>query len=111
LDAVSRRPTSGFDRGCRSAAARLRAIAGVAGFDREGDRRSDQYTPWLGLLVWALAGVGLVVSLFLRTDDLDPAPRLAARDALAAGHATGALDGAASVGRSRLWETGYAPPR
>jgi hypothetical protein len=108
-DAVSRRPTGGFDRGCRWAAARLRAIAGVAGFDREGERRSDQHTPWLGLLVWALAGVGLVVSLFLRTDDLDP--RLAAPDALAAGQAAGALDGAASVGRSRLWDTGYAPPR
>jgi hypothetical protein len=109
-DAVSRDPSGRLRRGGRWAAARLRATAGVAGFDLEGDHRPDQHTPWLGLLVWALAGVGLVVSLLLRADDLDSASALAARDA-AAGHATGALDPAASVGQSRLWQTGYPPPR
>jgi hypothetical protein len=41
--------------------------------------------PWLGLLLWALACVGLCVSLLMDAGELDREPRLAARDQVVQG--------------------------
>jgi hypothetical protein len=67
-------------RRCRWAAARLRTATGVTRFALERERRAEQRPPWLGLLLWALACVGLFVSLLMQAGDLDRRPRLAARE-------------------------------
>jgi hypothetical protein len=63
------------------AAAWIRTSTGVTG-PALVERRADQPTPWLGLLIWALACAGLFVSLLMQSPDLNREPRLAARDAV-----------------------------
>jgi len=63
------------------AAARIRTSTGVTRPALVQERRADQPTPWLGLLLWALACVGLFVSLLMQSEDLNREPRLAAGDA------------------------------
>ena len=70
-------------RTCRLAAERLRTSTGVTGSALEPERRAAQPTPWLGLLLWALACTGLFVSLLIE-GELAREPRLAARDAASA---------------------------
>lgn len=73
-----RGPAGWLRRRCRWTAARLRTATGVTRFASE--HRADQRTPWLGLLLWALACAGLFVSLVMQADELDREPRLAARE-------------------------------
>ena len=75
-----------FRRRCRWLAARIRIAAGVTGFHLKPEYRSDTRTPWLGLLLWALACTGLFVSLLIDTDQLKREPRLAARETFRAEH-------------------------
>jgi hypothetical protein len=76
-----RRGPAGWLRGrCRWAAARLRTATGVTRFALESEHRAKQRTPWLGLLLWALACAGLFVSLLMQADELDRKPRLAAQE-------------------------------
>jgi hypothetical protein len=70
------RATGWLRRKCRLAAARIRTSSGVTEVALEREARS---TPWLGLLLWALACVGLFVSLLMDAGDLDREQRLAAR--------------------------------
>jgi hypothetical protein len=73
-----RGPAGWLRRRCRLAAARLRTATGVTKSALEREHRAEQRTPWLGLLLWALACVGLFVSLLMQADDLDR--RVAARE-------------------------------
>jgi hypothetical protein len=75
-----RGPAGWLRRRCRWTAARLRTATGVTRFALESEHRADQRTPWLGLLLWALACAGLFVSLVMQADELDREPRLAARE-------------------------------
>jgi hypothetical protein len=106
---VSQRPVDWFRRRCRWAAARLRTATGVTGFDPGRD--ADQRTPWLGLLLWALASAGLFVSLLMQADELDHEPRLAAHEAIAPEQPRSAFSLPAQVGKGRLWASEYSPPR
>lgn len=73
-----RGPVGWLRRRCRWAAARLRTATGVTRFALASEHRAERRPPWLGLLLWALACVGLFVSLLMQADDLDRRPRLAA---------------------------------
>ena len=83
-DSERRRPRAGgwLRRKCRWAAALIRTSTGVAGFALEQERRAAQPTPWLGLLLWALACAGLFVSLLIESEELAREPRLAAHTAV-----------------------------
>lgn len=70
-----RSPAGWLRRRCRWAAARLRTATGVTRFALEREHRAEQRTPWLGLLLWALACVGLFVSLLMQAEDLRAAAR------------------------------------
>jgi hypothetical protein len=52
-------------------AARIRISSGVTKSALELGYRADHPTPWLGLLIWALACAGLFVSLLLESGELD----------------------------------------
>jgi hypothetical protein len=73
------RATGWLRRKCRLAAARIRTSSGVTEVALEQGYRAHQSTPWLGLLLWALACVGLFVSLLMDAGELDREQRLAAR--------------------------------
>ena len=105
--AAGRPPPDRFRRGRRWAAARLRAVTGVTGFDLERGHHLDQRIPWLGLLLWALAGASLVVSLFLRPDPLEREPGRVAGQTVAADQTRAALGPA--VGESAFSATESAP--
>jgi hypothetical protein len=68
----------------RRAATRLRAATGVTRSALEREHRADQRPPWLGLLLWALACVGLFVSLLMNADEVGRTPRLASREVVQA---------------------------
>ena len=55
---------------CRWAAARIRTATGVKGPDLGRERLADQRTPWVGLVLWAIACAGLLVSLLTQHDEL-----------------------------------------
>lgn len=55
---------------CRWAAARIRTATGVKGPDLGRERLTDQRAPWVGLLLWAIACAGLLVSLLTQHDEL-----------------------------------------
>jgi hypothetical protein len=101
-DPVRRRPAGWFGPRCRWAAKRLRTITGLTGFDLEREYLSDRRLPWVGLLLWALAGAGLFVSLLMQPNELVREPRLAAREAIEAQPSTGASSMLGQVGKSRL---------
>jgi hypothetical protein len=71
--------TGWLRRKCRLAAARIRTSSGVTKDALERESRAYQSTPWLGLLLWALACLGLCVSLLMDAGELDREKRLAAR--------------------------------
>lgn len=75
---LPRRVIGSFRHRCRWAAARIRIATGVKASDFERESGPQQRTPWLGLLLWALACAGLCVSLLMQPDDLDREPRVAA---------------------------------
>jgi hypothetical protein len=76
---LRRGATGWLRRKCRLAAARIRTSSGVTKIALERESRAGQSTPWLGLLLWALACVGLFVSLLMDAGELDREQRLAAR--------------------------------
>jgi hypothetical protein len=71
--------TGWLRRKCRLAAARIRTSSGVTEVALEREFRAGQSTPWLGLLLWALACAGLFVSLLMDAGGPDREQRLAAR--------------------------------
>jgi hypothetical protein len=98
LQPMRKRGTAGLGRRRTGAGRQVRedAVAGApsAGFAAEVDGRQracaprpgsrDQRPPWLGLLLWALACVGLFVSLLMNADEVGRTPRLASREVVQA---------------------------
>jgi hypothetical protein len=85
--AARARRIGGFRPRCRWAAARIRTATGVKGPDLERDKLADQRTPWFGLLLWAIACAGLLVSLLMQHDELRRDPRTAANETIGVRHA------------------------
>jgi hypothetical protein len=83
LQAVQiRQHRAGFWRQSRATiAACMRTFVGVMGGAATPRQGATKGVPWLGLLLWAFACVGLFVSLIMRADDIDHDRRVAARSA------------------------------
>jgi hypothetical protein len=71
---------------CRWAAARIRTATGVKGPDLGRERIADQRTPWVGLLLWAIACAGLLVSLLTQHDELRRDPQVAGNETIRVQH-------------------------
>jgi hypothetical protein len=71
---------------CRWAAARIRTATGVKGPDLGRERIADQRTPWVGLLLWAIACAGLLVSLLTQHDELRRDRQVAANETIRVEH-------------------------
>jgi hypothetical protein len=85
-DAARRRSVGWFRPRCRWAAARIRTATGVKGPDLGRERLADQRTPWVGLLLWAIACAGLLVSLLMQNDGLRRDSRVAASETIKVRH-------------------------
>jgi hypothetical protein len=60
-------------------AARVRTSTGSRNRRSSGVTAGITPTQWLGLLIWAMACAGLLVSLLMESEELDRKPRLATR--------------------------------
>jgi hypothetical protein len=95
---------------CRWAAARIRSATGVRGPDLGRELISEQRTPWLGLLLWAIACAGLLLSLLTKNDGLDHEPRLAAREIVMIQHSGAGARADLTRGAPRLRSGAEHPP-
>jgi hypothetical protein len=71
--------TASFRRKRRLMAARVRTSTGSRNRRSSGVTAGITPTQWLGLLIWAMACAGLLVSLLMESEELDRKPRLATR--------------------------------